>query len=924
MYPALVLVAALWPQTAAADERAWTSVEREWHVRAWALDPGAHAEDWALALSSERWTRRVAALDALRRALEVGTLAAGDELLERFEVHALPNLFDARSPALAAALETFAAWPEPDVEPADLAPLVSHPAPTVRVALARFGGAHGGLPAFSALLTDDDSRVVSAALGAWCARPDFHQAYSLASTGSGPRFVDDLQVFERAAVDDRVLMDLAWRSGDGSRRTLFEALRLRHHGTGDVERIVAGWAEVEGMAERQILLRAARAARARGVPLWKPLLARALELAPGEALVWLEGALEAAEPGALLAYVRANDAIDVEFRRELFGMLAGREVEWDADEMRAWLTSEDDALRLAVVQRLAHDVDGDAGAILASALGDSDPTLVRAAAHALCSAADPAPWFDAVHRAWRGLSAHERTRFLEFLPRTPPSLPFRSDLIELARADPAQRAIALELLAEHAGIAAELGDDVRAWLARELQLTLAAEERARREHELGCVALLRWLHHTDTAAAVDDLVGALELVGGVSDEVGKVAIRALGETEAGRATLTPWLAADVRARLRVEAALQLAPSGHERAARVLIGHYGGSDWELRRRSLAVLAGLKDERSSAFLGVVARDEQEEYELRNLAVGGLARRAGGVGALIEVLAGTWHPEVTRAAVRALGALGAMGDEAARAHLWTRLECIEALPLEEATGAEVELARDERDAVLPALVGRGGEAAPVELVRAWARLPQAAAGADLERRFLGQRLPAVEFRWSGELALAGRLGPLGAALEGAGPWWRLDGRLLAKLAETARDPQAAERVRHAARVALAGEGDAPDKSGLELQLLLDSLTSAEARGNWAVFASYAELALRGWQSGRFSDREWTITNGAYRPAEGLDPAARLASARLQALAWRALEGGDLEVARNRARVAQKALGFSSAAREAQRRLEVALGAK
>jgi hypothetical protein len=904
----------------AAAQDPWTSVEREWHVRAWALAPERHQVALYEALASKTWTRRAAAYDALRRALNSGTLDEEDISLSVFEELLLRDLFDDRSAAQVHALEVLTAGWEVESGRWELEPLFSHPSPTVRAALARYAGLHG-VP--GDLMRDAVAAVVRESLRALAAGGWLDRGWEPEEV-----MLEELELLERTPVSEKLLASLLDMSRGTPREPLVRAIELRHHGDGPVDALASQWTLASGAAERGVLLRGARAARARGLTLWEALVERAAEASPDDARWLLESAFAAGDANDVLVRVRIDERFDSEAHAIAWSLLLGRDVEWDPERLEPWVRDERyAAVRHDVLQALATsrlDAHSPAGALLVLALHDADAKRVFFAANALANAPQPEVWVGAVHRAWTRWPAAEQLEFLRLLPREPVPLAFEGDLLALARAGGDARSTALELLVGFPDIGAKLAADVRAWLEEAVQATFSSGADERRERELRCTALARWLHDALGARAVPDLARTLERAGAVSDEIAKVTIRALGEGAQGRAALPPWLDPDAPERARIEAAIQLAPHGDAAALAVLTERYEHCDWELRKRALSALSGLDDERSFELLARTASDRDEEYELRNLAVDALARRGdAGVGALIEVLAGTHHPEVTRAAVRALGYAG-RSSERAREQLRERLRRIEALPLEEGIGAQVELARDERDAVFSALAVAEGGLAGGELRRAWLRLPLAAADADLRARFVGRRLAAVEFRWSGELRLAGALTSAGDSLAAAGPWWRLDARLLARLADALEDPATAAEVRRAALIGLAGEGEAPDRIALELQLLRELLSNAESERNWKRFSRYAELMLRGWRSGRFSDRLWAQSaEGEYRPAAGRDPGARMESALLQARAWESLDGGDVHTARKRAARARKALGFSAAAREAQLRLEAELDA-
>jgi len=943
-----VSLAGLWAALAALAPAqivapGWGSVEREWRVRSWALDPALHASELRAALAEENWIAQAAALESLRRALDLGWLPDPPGAIEPLLVRAMSS----PSPvAQASALEALAEWPRTPSEAAESArELQHHPLPAVRIALARFVRAHGeGLGDVAlALALDGDPRVASEGALALLHHPrelaEFLAGRAPLAGGEDEEaaLLDLVDSLERASTPDGVLRAAAEAfalspslSADSRRgwSALFEALRLRLHASGDPRVIAAGWtaASPNRMRRRGLFLRAARAARAqgpsRGPALGEALLERACA-DPAQARDHLEGAVEAFEPQAIAGRALALEGLDLDARLALWDLLTGRARAWALEATGPWLDpSLDLDLRRHVVLTLAETFGehGDPGsaALLERALADPDPTLAGFAFRALASARDPRPYLEGLHAAWLRLPRAEQIERLERLPRSVAATPFRGDLLGLASEDRRARPRAVEVLEAFLGDA-EIASAIQGWLAEELGALAQLEDASRHAAELRANALVRALHRLQGEAAVPALAEVLARTRTGSLEVAKLAAWALGQSAAGREVLRGWLGSDVPRRLRIEAALALAPVGSAQAVDVLIEDYPFCDRELKDRALRAFAPLRDGTSLRFTAELARSAAAEVEHRMLAIEALLARGADPPALAALERAVEAAPDTDSRRAAIEALGKIGGAAAREFLLSRLASLERDPAPGVPRGDREIA--EREALLAALGDAG--AFEAEVRRAWLEAPFASAARDLQVRFEGRRLAATEFAWRAELDYAGdlaRAGRLGSALDESGPWWRLDARLLVQMAAVARagELDAARRLVEAGIAGLHGEGEGEDTLTLLFQGRLARIGIAEARRDWRALAHHLGEMLDGFVARRVPERAWRREFGEYLPARGVDPTGRLESARLQALARAALEEGERAEARRLAQLARARLGASRAAMEAQETLE------
>jgi hypothetical protein len=925
-----------------ADDRPWSSLERERWVRQHALVPGDRRASLEAALEAEDWTRRAAALEALRRAWALGEAPGSDPVSGRVMARVVALACDPDAPERATALAALARAPSPPQVPDEALDQAMEGAPAVALALARLlervepGQA---LPRLAALAGHLDERVREAALDALAARADAAEALAAAVAslaGAEPAdgaFLAGLERLERSGAEPAALDELARRleARDGldvaRRRSALcgvEAVRLIVHGRGDLDPLVSGWvAPGSGPLRRQaLLLRAARAARAAGLPLCAALL----DAAPRSEAprVLLEGAVEAAPAHEVVTLAARRPAFSGALGVTLWELLAGRAARWDAPVVAPWLAPGQDAeLRLAVAEAvslaLAASGDEASAGLLAGLLGDPDEELDRLAFRSLSGGADPAPWLEALHSAWATHPWAERARRLRWLPRTQPLGPFRADLLELGEEDLTARGACAELLGpwrDEPDVAARLAR----WLDEDLQRlrTTAGGDAAA---EARAVALVRALGGEGLRARERRLL--VELVAGADEAVlapAKTAVAVLAPLDGGEVTLEAFLAnEELLRRLRIEAALRRTPAGSARALEVLEQGYAGCDAVLRGRIVRAATARRDAPATRLLRRVALDPHQPAELRALAIDGLAAH-GAREALTELLASERHPDV-RAAL--LAGLAAVGDEPARETLLALFSAVEAgaLPV-----SPEELAA-ERETVLAALAAC--RAWSPALGARWLARPLAAADGDLRARLRGERLAPPPFRFRGELALGAaraEQGRLAAALAAAGAWWSVDGRLLGHLGVAALpgEPATAALVLRAGWIALAGEADADDGPELRFELRRRLLAAAEARRDWERVATLSEELASDWRARRLPQRAFEAAYGELDPAAGIDPRGRLVAAALQARAWAAHEAEDAPSARAFAARARASLGHSRDALRAQESLEAALGGR
>ena len=980
----LVLLAVLLGGGQEPDE----DVAREWRVREWALAPSDHGAALDAALHGAEWEERAAALDALARHLEAGgeladaprraVHAALTDPHPGVRAAALVVLgFDEGAEFDDASLARLAEDPLPLVRLHFARALGSAATPRRGEVLAR-------------LALDAEDRVAGAARAALFGgggdtrgvRPlAASEVLSVLSELERRRDEEALLAAFASLVTGGATPDLlaalrALYTGDDRRsrgwRALVEAVAFVGKADAasageppEAKRLVDGWLGAEAwIPRRQALLTAA--AHGGGEEVARLLLAAlaALESDPGG-----EARRASRTPG-LLADVRAVaeeegagalEHVGPELAEALGGAVPGKRLAallleadpgprtlalvlvelgrsleaWDPDLAAAWLDQgRAESVRVAAVKALAATLvrNGDAGAgrLLVQALDDPARAVEARAWRALCDADDPAPGGEALCAAWRRLPAEERLARLGWMTRAHAYPAFRRELLAHGEFPDTRRAAAGELLAPFRGDV-EVRDAMVRWLDDELARRRAALEEGLgdescEEIERRLQAVVQGLGRVDPEGSRDALERALVQSRGWSTEVGKVAAAALGFTRDGRRRLHAYLGAETDRRTRIEAAIVLAPHGAEAdpaaAVEVLIGGYPSAAGDLRVRMLPALGAAGTARAFAFLREQVHTGDEAA--RVAALHELAERGGAaeVPFLEDAVRRAPHLETRRVAVRLLPVADRAGATARVAQLFAELGA--GLLAPDRASEERALLRSE----LLSALGAGGRF-PRALEGEWLRRPLEAAAAELRHRFRDEDLPSERFRWRGELELASHLaaaGTLGEVLARAGPWWRMDGRFLAALADEAADDTAAggmaDRLRRAAVIAMAGERTRNERRlALARGQLLGRAWQAK---RWGEAARLARGILGARRLGDFPDQVWIRLFGSRDPLGGVDPAARLASAEEQARAWGARERGDVEAARRHAERAAQRVGASGTARAEQAKLRAALAGR
>ena len=519
-----------------------------------------------------------------------------------------------------------------------------------------------------------------------------------------------------------------------------------------------------------------------------------------------------------------------------------------------------------------------------------DPVLGSGAYAALVRPEAPLP--RRVHAAWREWDIDTRLRGLDEHAPDYPRPAWRDDLIHLWANGAGRTASVIERLGDFRGDDAAAGA-LRGWIYEELvglaarRMPPESERRGPwRDSESRAIALLRaWLRVRQDQRVSREL-NLLHDVQEYGKELGKLLVAETLERDGGPEALREALREEgmhlhVARRMRFEIVLLdegiTAGEGGEPAAPLTLDDerrllselfvaYDGFDEELQLRVLRRAAGLDLELARARLVEVALDGEAAEVLRRAAVESLA--TAGLPEVVtplltrvsrEVAAVSDH-DLRRAVIRALG------------------ECTPAVANSElaALYADEEQRALFLDVLLPAMVRTElrapSEVTGFEVWRFWIGEPSAAARRELEARFVGERLPARDFAYAGWFEAARALaqaGELEAWLRGA--WWTFDGRLLARLAEVVRDvggpdaPRLARFIDRAARVALEGEGEAPDRDALLVRQRARLLWAAGEAGDLQLAGRWARRQLDEWNGGRVSDLAWRSTYDGERLGPG-----------------------------------------------------------
>jgi hypothetical protein len=933
---------------AAAPQDGASAVEREWKIReaarslqSW-LDLGRDG-------SQRDWLDRAADLEALARAARAGAWDAADlasrdvaAAVERGIADPEPQVRIAAMDALAALFDR-GAWAGRDAVLA-AARRLDATLPSERIAcveaISRFGEwPDSSWPSLVApLCRDGDGRVAEAVREAVLTRSaDDADAVAeiFAHAVSDPdveRLADLFARLDRTAPSGErlraVRATLERSKGLGERErarwiAVVDAMASRWHGADETGWIVEAWpgwpARLAGIAGR-----AALASRASKGSLGRALFACAERALDAEARdAYLRGAAQALDANEAAKLAFDSRSIDDAGRAVVLDELRGRSARFDLESMRRWLAPDvgRELRELAVVALrdcAAGELDDATRALLEIALDDPDPEIARLAFEALASAREIARSLAPMFAAWSRLDAPRRRAWLDELPRESPPAPFRAALRSIAAAGGDDGARAVELLATF-GPDADLAADCALWLERELALFEGAGT-GRRAHELRAMGLVRALHRLAGERAVETMARVAHRAGPASDDIGKLCVWSLGQSQAGRARLPEWLAEGAPSRLRIEAWLALAPHGSPPAIEWLARDFARCDWELKGRALRACIGLADAASFEFAAQAAASPTLAWELRALAVEALASRGESA---VETLAGVARCgdlELERAAIEAIGSIG--GERATAIALATLADSDARLAR---GGPDREPALIHRDAALAALAR--SRCFDERAIRAWIARPLDAAADDVRRRFAGESPAATEFAWRSELAYAAALvsaGRLRAALDASGPWRRLDSRLLSALGERAQaagDVAAARELLVAALVAFEGEARTEARDAERFAARCRLIQLALERGAWGELSALAGAALGDWRAGRVGDRAVERALGPFDPSRELDPTALLETLRRVALGRTALARAERERAQEWAARARASSGYSARARSAVEELERAL---
>jgi hypothetical protein len=613
--------------------------------------------------------------------------------------------------------------------------------------------------------------------------------------------------------------------------------------------------------------------------------------------------------------------------------------------LRPWLADPRDSIRDAaareVERRLTRGGEPELLPLAVELLDDAQPEMRSLAFSWLCEAEAPPEVWAALRAAFdrEGVLAasnwrltDRQLRWLAQLPRGVRIPAFRGLLMELVgRAGERSPAI-VELLAPFTG-----DPDVAALLRRALEVELQAVEAApvypaRLMPDGRAAAVASSLAAVEGAAATDVLVDGLRRSMGLlhgpdaredaRPQLPKVTCGWLQRSAAGRQALVEFLGEEAPIRVRYEAALQLAkgpeiqPEVASEVARRLTADFERVDGTLRARGLQALGRLPSPR---------RPGVERFLRRLSAAGGDA--AEREMAIAVMGSGAMVPDLLELCRRPLegGAPDLMDVEAAVAAaraladpaVEPRRALDELLDLVEATDArlsapgvpelEGEALRQLRGV---ALIGAATAAArdralasgrPVpswrRLAAAVTRRPKAEGPSDIARRFKGEELGAVRFRWSAEVGAVEALPALtreflpegvGAAAEAG-----VDGRLLVMMGELSRRAGRggveAQRLLERGLFAMAGEPRTrPASRDLTFgraalgRAILDGFGAGPGASpgaevdamRWERAALQATLLLVDWRQGRIARAVLEAEFGVADRSVQCDPEARLAA--------------------------------------------------
>jgi hypothetical protein len=933
-------------------------VAREWLVRELAADPVAQIERLQRLLDSADPQRRRVVFDALERAQHAAPTRELSIFVARLSIFAprgeRADVLLARLRAQEAARLDTLVWacfdlagapsPSDSVEPEHASPLVR----SVSARLLAFASnSESTLQRLLVLLVDADERVASAANGTFAVRVAddalpanaLSEAWRVLATAPLEARANFLLALEAARCASGALrsFEAATANSEPLFRGAVQALRFCAGERADSKALLEAWnaPEFEASGLGPLFERAAKSARVAGSELGAlafELYERSTSETPDSRA--LELALEALGPRATAALALASPKLDEAQKMAVFERFRGRSIDWSAAELAPWLdpSTRSAALRLEVVEWLGAAVlDATASelqSLLVRALEDPAIDVRWAAFSGLCDVEDAWKWGSELHAAWLRFEESMRLELVARLPRRRALPEFREEWLRLGeRGGEAQGAV-LELVSAFAPDD-ELASAVEHWI--DATLASWSDGEAAREDELRLAGLARTFAKLAPERCVPRLEALARWASGRSDEVGKVTLFALGQSAAGRATLPFWLSPEAPSRLRIEAALMLAPHGDAKAVGSLLGDFARSDLQLKGRAVDVFAALDDERARAFLRDLARDERAELQLRLRALDTLARRTPPEVAALAGATRDPNPELSFAAWRTFAAVGGEGAEAAVRERLAEL----GRELRGAPGADGALRSAERGELLRAAAASGLFDEPV--VAEWRAVLDRQADADLRERFVDDREPRPEFSYGAELEFAralARVRRLGSALasgesslRGAQLWRRWDASVLEALGAAACEEGELETGREllaASWIALLGEPDGEARGARAFEIQRRSLLAAEQARDWQACASLAERMLDEVRARRVNLRRFERSFGGFEPAARIDGVARLASALHQSRAREALARGDEKSARSERDKAALHASRSAAAAAALAKLDDELRAR
>lgn len=684
--------------------------------------------------------------------------------------------------------------------------------------------------------------------------------------------------------------------------------------------------------------------RSRSTALGRAMLQRASdsELAPRSRLRWIQGAAWCLPLRELL---RETLALRESEALEVWRVLTDRPEPLPVSEVEPWLRDTRDQVQEAAAREVGRrlTVGGEAQLLrLAEELLDDARPEVRSLAFSwLCEAAGTPSVGAALRAAFDdegGLAASDlrltarQVRWLAQLPRGVPIPSFRDLLMELVGRAGQRSPAVVELLAPFAGDP-EVGALLRRALSEELDGIEAAPSYPSRLMPDGRAAavassLAAVEGEAASGALLDGLRRSMWLMHGpdaredARPQLPKVSCGLLQQSAAGRRALSGFLGADVPVRVRFEAALQLAKGRGLAAeladdvARRITSDLEKVDGTLRARGLEALgrlSGPKSDEVERFVGRLSGPGSDPAE-REMAIAVMGRwsMAAGLGDLATHPLEVGAPDLmdVEAAVAAARAFADPALDPGRT-LIELLDLVEALDrrLSDAGIPELEaeaLWQLRGTALISAatVAGRDPALASGRPVPGWQRLaaavtrrPIAEGPSDIARRFRGEELGAVRFRWSAEVGAVEALPVLarefiaeGASVSGLDG---VDGRLLVMMGELSRRAGKggveAQRLLERGLFAMAGEPRTrPASRDLTFgraalgRAILDDFGSGpgpEPGGEvdakrWERAALQATLLLVDWRQGRIARAVLEAEFGVADASARCDPEARLAA--------------------------------------------------